>query len=88
MMKWMICEFFFIYLFFLNREFRFGDANDADQTKEMYLELLEDELNRGPLEKIVNVATKMLTNASSLPEQIQNSAIVCLGEFFIKNYGF
>ena len=54
----------------------------------MYLELLEDELNRGPLEKIVNVATKMLTNASSLPEQIQNSAIVCLGEFLIKKYGF
>ena len=80
---------FFIYLFiFLNREFRFGDANDADQTKEMYLELLEDELNRGPLEKIVNVATKMLTNASSLPEQIQNSAIVCLGGFFIRIYGF
>ena len=79
--------FLFIY-FFINREFRFGDANDADQTKEMYLELLEDELNRGPLEKIVNVATKMLTNASSLPEQIQNSAIVCLGEFLIKKYGF
>ena len=77
-------SFFYLFIFFINREFRFGDANDADQTKEMYLELLEDELNRGPLEKIVNVATKMLTNASSLPEQIQNSAIVCLGAFFHK----
>ena len=48
----------------------------------MYLELLEDELKRGPFEKIVNIVTKMLTNASSLPEQVQNSAIVCLGTLF------
>ena len=60
--------------------FRFGNANDADETKEMYLELLEDELKRGPFQKIVNIVTKLLTNANSLPEQIQNSAIVCLGK--------
>ena len=53
----------------------------------MYLELLEDELKRGPFEKIVNIVTKLLTNASSLPEQVQNSAIVCLGKFSITIYG-
>ena len=53
----------------------------------MYLELLEDELKRGPFEKIVNLVTKLLTNASSLPEQVQNSAIVCLGKFSITIYG-
>ena len=54
----------------------------------MYLELLEDELKRGPFEKIVNIVTKLLTNASSLPEQVQNSAIVCLGTFSVTIYGF
>jgi len=53
----------------------------------MYLELLEDELKRGPFEKIVNIVTKLLTNASALPEQVQNSAIVCLGKFSITIYG-
>ncbi len=59
--------------------FSFGNTNDAEETREYYLELLENELQRGPVNTIVEIVTKMLKNCNGMPEAVQNAAIVCLG---------
>ena len=56
-----------------------------EETKELYMDLLEHELNRGPFVEIVQIARKILLKLSKkelehkIPIPVQNAAVVCLG---------
>lgn len=52
----------------------FGNVDNLDEARDMYLSLLEQELSRGPFVAIVNLLTKIMTKADKFPLQVVNAA--------------
>ena len=52
------------------------------------MELLENELNRGPFKQIVECTKNILLKVSRgnhiIPVQVQNAAVVSLGKYFFR----
>ena len=64
--------------------FSFGSADNVEEKRELYIELLENELTRGPFDKIVqctkSILMKIARGNHKIPEQIQNAAVISLGK--------
>ena len=54
--------------------------DSLDEARDMYLSLLEQELNRGPFVSIINLVTKILTKSNNFPEEVINAAAGALGK--------
>ena len=57
----------------------FGNVDSLDEARDLYLNLLEQELNRGPFVSIINLLTKILKNSNNFPEEVINAAAGALG---------
>ena len=57
--------------------------DNLDEARDMYLSLLEQELNRGPFVSIINLVTKILTKSNNFPEEVINAAAGALGKLYI-----
>jgi len=61
----------------------FGNVDDAQYEEETILNVLDNELCRGPFASIIALAKSILTNASKWPEMVQCGATACIAKYMV-----